>query len=501
MTQRTALCGTTAILIALGGAAQADVTAAEVWENWKSAGESMGQVLTPGSESQDGGTLTINDLQIGMELPEAAVTGGIDQLVFSQNGDGTVSVAMSQAYTMSVDVSAEDVLVDLSISHEGLDIVASGDPGAITYDMFASRMDIAVDSLEVDGEQIELTAEISTTDVGARYVVVQGDMTEVDTAFKAAGLTVLFRMKEPGGGDGHLNADATLSDIEGTSSGSLVFLADPEALSQALKDGLSTASAMSHGGSSYSLEFVDGSDQFSINGSSTGGHLAVSMDAEALAYEVASSGVDLTMSGSEIPLPEIALTMGEFGMAFLMPVAASEEPGAFGFNFTLRDLSVSEMIWSMVDAGGQLPHDPATLIIDLAGQANWLFDIFDPESMAELDGPMPGEIHALDIKELKLTIAGADLSGNGAFTFDNANLMTFNGAPAPTGALDLQLVGGNGLLDKLVAMGLLPEDQAMGARMMMGLFARPGDGEDTLNTKIEVDGATGAVSANGQRLQ
>jgi hypothetical protein len=50
-------------------------------------------------------------------------------------------------------------------------------------------------------------------------------------------------------------------------------------------------------------------------------------------------------------------------------------------------------------------------------------------------------------------------------------------------------------------MGLLPEDQAMGARMMMGMFARPGDGEDTLVSKIEVDGASGSISANGQRLK
>jgi hypothetical protein len=49
-------------------------------------------------------------------------------------------------------------------------------------------------------------------------------------------------------------------------------------------------------------------------------------------------------------------------------------------------------------------------------------------------------------------------------------------------------------------MGLVPEDQAMAARMMLGLFARPGDGPDTLTSKIEVKG-DGAILANGQRLQ
>ena len=72
--------------------------------------------------------------------------------------------------------------------------------------------------------------------------------------------------------------------------------------------------------------------------------------------------------------------------------------------------------------------------------------------------------------------------------------------PKPTGSLDLTLVGGNGLIDKLVAMGLLPEEQAMGARMMMGLFAVPGDGEDSLKSKLEIN-EDGHVLANGQRLK
>ena len=72
--------------------------------------------------------------------------------------------------------------------------------------------------------------------------------------------------------------------------------------------------------------------------------------------------------------------------------------------------------------------------------------------------------------------------------------------PRPKGGVDLTLVGGNGLLDKLVGMGLLPEEQAMGARMMMGLFAVPGEGEDTLNSRIEVNDE-GHVLANGQRIR
>jgi hypothetical protein len=99
-----------------------------------------------------------------------------------------------------------------------------------------------------------------------------------------------------------------------------------------------------------------------------------------------------------------------------------------------------------------------------------------------------------------LKAAGAEVTGKGAFTFDNSDTTTFPGVPLPTGQLDLKLVGANGLLDKLVQMGLLPADQAMGARMMMGLFAKTVEGsDDTLTSTLEFKDK--GFFANGQRLQ
>lgn len=503
MTQRTALCGTTAILIALAGTAHADVTGADVWNNWKAAGESVGQVMTPGSESQDGDTLTITDLQITMDVPEVDVSGAIAKVEFRNNADGTVTMSMSPIYTMSIDATsddAEDAQIDISVSQEGLTMVASGDPNAITYDFLAASMVISVDSLMVEDEKMDMAATVTLSDIDGKYVVTSGNMTDINSDMTAAKMVVAVDVKEPDGGDGKFVMNADIADIAVSSAGSLMFMADPAAISSALASGMNSSSKITYGATTYDMDFADGRDAFAMQGSNATGALNVSLSGDGLGYSVSNTGIDMSMSGSEIPLPEIAIGMGEFGFSFLMPVAKSDEPGDIGMNFTLRDLSVSDMIWSMIDAGGQLPHDPATLILDLSGKANWLFDIFDPEA-AEMDMEIPGELHALDINEMELTVAGASLTGMGTFTFDMDDLQSFDGMPAPTGALDLKLVGGNGLMDTLVAMGLLPEDQAMGARMMMGLFARPGDGEDTLTSKIEIDGATGAISANGQRLQ
>ncbi|CAM5313442.1 hypothetical protein FALB51S_00852 [Frigidibacter albus] len=127
-----------------------------------------------------------------------------------------------------------------------------------------------------------------------------------------------------------------------------------------------------------------------------------------------------------------------------------------------------------------------------------LIDLLDPEQAATAEAP--GELHALDLNELQLTFGGAELTGDGSFTFDNSDMVTFDGMPKPLGSVSLKLLGGNGLLDNLIAMGLVPEDQAMGVRMMAGLFANTGPGPDELNSTIEVR-EDGGLYANGQRLK
>ncbi len=504
MTHWKAVSGSTAVLIATAGLAHADITGAEVWANWQAAAESMGQTLTPGGENQSGDTLSITDLAVSMPMPEGNISGTIALIEFVDQDDGTVGVTMSPRYEMVIEVAPENddpVKVTIEVVQEGMSMVASGGDGQVTYDFQAPSMNIGIADLGVDGETIELAADAVLTDMGGRYMVTEGDTPIVETVFSAANMTIAVELDEPDGGDGKFIMNLDYSDIAAESVGSLVMMADPANLSALLADGMATASSFSHGPATFQVDFQDAPDMFAVNGSAETGSFEVALDSAALSYFFGTTGLDISMSGSEIPLPQVEFSLGELGFGLQMPTSPSDAPDDFGLGITLADLSVSDMIWSLIDAGSQLPHDPATLIIEVAGTGNWLFDIFNPESAMEVDADMPAELHSLDLDNLLLSIAGAELSGTGAFTFDNSDLQTFDGMPAPTGAIDLQLVGGNGLLDTLVAMGLVPEDQAMGARMMMGLFARPGDGEDTLVSKIEIDGATGAISANGQPLQ
>jgi len=181
------------------------------------------------------------------------------------------------------------------------------------------------------------------------------------------------------------------------------------------------------------------------------------------------------------------------------PVSASEDQQDFSFLLKMRDFTMSDMIWSMLDPSAVLPRDPATIVLDLSGKAKVLVNYLDPTVVENMDSP-PGELNALKINELLVSAAGTKLSGTGDFTFDNSDLASFDGMPAPTGIANLELSGANGLMDKLIQMGLISDSDAMGARMMMGMLAVPAEGEDSLKSEIEITG-DGQILANGQRIK
>lgn len=482
----------------------ADVTAAEVWGDWQDYFSSFGYDLTA-TEEMSGDTLTINDLKMSVDLPEdeGTVTVMMSGMAFRNQGDGTVAITIPPVMPLALSIDAtsgEDVDMTLNYSQTGFTMIVAGTPEEMTYSYTAAELGISLADLMVDGTAID-TAKLNLMmkNVIGNSVMKVANLRSIAQNFGADLLTYDVGFTDPEGGDGTFAMNGQLADLKFSGDSAIPNEFDPENFANVLRAGFAVTGEFSYGGGNSEFSFSEGSDSASGSSSSTSGSLVVEMDESQLRYGGTANGTKLAMSGSDIPFP-ISLEMAESAFELMMPISKSDEPQDFGLLIKLGDFAVDEGIWGMIDPTGALPHDPATVVLDLAGKANWLFDIMDPANAEAMGGEAPGQLHALTLKDLQVRIAGADLTGTGDFTFDNTDLETFNGMPKPTGAIDLKLVGGNGLMDKLVAMGMMSEDDAMGARMMMGLFARPGDGEDTLTSKIEIN-EEGHVMANGQRLQ
>lgn len=499
--------GSAAFLFVSAQGAVADITAKDVWNNIQAYMSNTGYQISA-TESMSGDTLTLSDVVMAVTYPDdqGSFSMTMDQIVLTENGDGTVAIKTPDTFPMKIEArEGGDALFDatLAVTQTGQSQQASGDPDNIRYVSGLEQLKIALTGLSIAGENVPrdqanfdvtlsgITSDSTLTGTGEiRFTQdMKADQLAYDLVFEDPTTSTAFDLK------GQLRGiDATGSGTFPESTGSAEFQA-------MLAAGFEVDGKIGYSGGQSTIASSSDGQSFSSATSSDGGSIGVSMDGQSLSYDIAATNSKMTVTSSDLPFPvDVALAESAFGLS--LPISKSEESQDFALSIKLGDFTMSEMLWGMVDPTQALPRDPASIVLDLAGKAKVLVDFMDPDVAEDLEGmeTPPGELDELTINELLVSLAGAKLMGSGAFTFDNSSPSPFGAMPAPNGSVDLELSGANTLLDKLIAMGMVSDQDAMGARMMMGMLAVPGDAPDTLTSKIEINDQ-GHIIANGQRIQ
>lgn len=488
------------LAVSTGSAAFADVTAQQVWDSWKAnLGLYGAEGVTIGSETLDGGVLTVTDITIAIADEEGSVDGTLASISFAEQGDGTVLVTMADEFPITVTGPASDgageMTVELAVRQTDLQLVVSGTPEAMTYDLAAARYGLDIDSLTDGG--VTGSGSFALNDVKGSYTIETGDMQAVSYDVAAASMDIALAIDDTIEAT-TFNLAGSLADIASDAS---VIMPLPENTTPetVLMDGMGGEGGYQFG--TGSLTFDVAQQGMPVNGTVAvdGGTLDFVISADVVGYSTLTSGLEIEATSAMMPFP-VRVSLAESGVDLLMPLSATDEPVDFALGVNLTDLTLNDEIWAMFDPAAMIPRDPATLIVDLTGTGLLFVDLADPAQAATLDTmAAPGEVHSVSLNDLNLSLGGAQITGAGAFTFDNTDTTTIPGVPRPEGKVDLQASGINGLIDTLVQMGLLPQEQVMGARMMLGLFTVP-VGDDQLTATLEVN-AEGHVLANGQRLQ
>ncbi|NDV02105.1 DUF2125 domain-containing protein [Pseudoroseicyclus tamaricis] len=490
----------TALAVA-GSAAMADVTAEDVWTQWQEALGSYGEgTLTAGDESREGDTLTVSDISLEMEEEDMAVSSQIGTVSFTENGDGTVTVTLPESYDVMLGQpgSMEDNHATLTVTNSGLDVQVSGEPEEITYDITADSYTIELTEIVDAGETVpgEATATLQGF-TGSAMMATDGEMRDLDAEMSADMLDLLVDVDVPG--EMVVDISGKFENISLTETMRTPLEMDPEQPEMLMESGAMMDLNVEAGQSALIFAYDDGSESASGAYSAAGSRLAMAVSADRFTLDEGATDMALQLQSEGIPFP-VNVTLGELGLAIDMPLSASEEAEDFSAGFVIDELTVNEELWMMADPSGALPRDPASLIVRFSGSGRLDEDLANPTGgMQEMSQELPGEIYDLSIDELTLRLVGAALSGTGSFTFDNSDLTTFEGMPRPEGSATFRIEGVNTLLGQLADMGLIPPDQIMGARMMLGLFAES-VGEDELESRIEVT-PEGSVLANGQQLR
>lgn len=492
-----------AIVILATPQALAEITAAEVWDEWQAmaAGMGNGATLSAGSESYAGGVLTLAPMVFDMQVPDGQVSATLDEVVMTETGDGTVEITYGGAYlvdVMSTMPDGDDGALSLSITTPGLvmDVSRTGDE--TVYNYAADALGIALLSMAVDGEAVPGTAQVDLQAMAGVYTLIGPDAAGFSHSYTADRVAVEANFEDPDNPANGVVIAAAYAGLEVASSGSVAGLAAMSNFAALAEGGAEIDSMTAHQGGGITIAArSEDEGAVDITMSSTSGRFGYGVDAASARASMESTGLAAALAGDAIPVPDVSAALDAAAFVVDMPVRAADDLSDVELRVTLGGLSLSPMIWAMIDPTSALPQDPATLILALTGQMRLTADLTDPAAVA---GPLPPvDFEVLTLENLRLAVAGAELTGAGGLDFSQAPEGALPGMPGVSGQITLGLAGGNALVGTLVAMGLVPQEQAAMAQMMMGMLARP-VGDDQLESVIEL-GADGSISANGTPLR
>ncbi len=499
MTYRTTLRSAVCLAaLVTGSAAFADVSAQQVWDDWKTEFSLYGGDMTVGSEEMSGDTLIVRDIAITASDDDVSTRVDIPEVRFAEQGDGSVSITMSESYPV-VATAQDGAVITLLVSQSGMELNVSGTPEALDYTLNADSFGVALQDVVDNGTSVTGEAQVVANNLSGTYATRSGDMRNMTYDMQVESMDVLVDL-QPGTGPGeYVTVGGKISGIAMQADITLPRDADMANAENIIASGGAMAGGYTIDSSEVVFDINAEGDQASGSFRGGAGSLTGQISGQTISYIANTQDIALTVASSSAPFP-IDVSLAEYGVTFEIPTGVAETPQAFRMGIDLVDLAVSDGIWSLLDPSNVLPRDPATVQIGLAGLARPLFDMLDPaQEDAMMASDMPFELNEISLTQLNIALAGATVTGEGAFVFDNDDLESFAPMPRPEGEVSVRINGLNALLDNLVTMGLVPAEQMMAPRMMMGMFARS-TGNDQLETKLEVT-ADGQVLANGQRIR
>ncbi|MEF9601171.1 DUF2125 domain-containing protein [Paracoccus sp. PXZ] len=509
-------------LAAMTAPALADVTSEQVWQSWVDYYQSLGYSVTEGKRDKAGDTLTLSDVAISGGVPDSQVSFSIPQVTLSDSGDGKVRTVFADQMTgeaHGTDPDGQSYSLPFTVDLPGNVIITSGAAEDMTHDFDYPTMDFTLTTIKSGDKETPLPIKVGVADSTGTFHIVAGSPAKYDYAMQSGKVTFSGDVDSEEGDK--VKFEGSLSDLETT--GEMAVPGDAkieEDMNAALKAGLAMSGVLKAGALVASFDFA-GTDEAGQPTSGAGKYdgkgfdLSYNLSQDGMVYQAGSDAGSFELTSSDMPFPiNYAIESGSFDMQ--LPVMQSDEAQPFKFAYSLAGLTLGDAIWNLFDAQGQLPRDPASLDIDVTGQMKVTKDIFDPASMAPApeeapaDGttesaegmdaaeaePQPFEPVEVSINQFALNALGAKVNAEGALKAPETGDMT-----TPVGEINASYEGVNGLIDKLGAMGLIPEDQIMGVRMMMAMFAKPvAEGEDKLETKLEFK-EDGSIFANGQQIK
>lgn len=488
-------------LCAVSSPALADLTAAELWAAWEADFGMMGDGVSADVTQTTEGITIANLRVVTPTLEGGEIVQTYSQMQLLNQSDGTVALVLEQPFVLRTlgDVEGEVMNINVSFTQTNASHFFAGEISDYTLTSTADEMTIALaDLVFPEAEELEAaTFEMVVSDLvsNSRVFGMPGERRNMfDTSIGRMAVEMDFAED----GDEAFSMTLAMNGVamtgEADYDGLLEFVAAMDDMAPGKMPDIQMYDVVfdiNHEGSGTALSITDNGVVTTATSQSGPGYFTVEM-VDHLIYRAGAEQIVQRVETSDFPMP-LEGSAEAVGFALTVPIEASDTPSDFGLELNIEGLELNEGIWSMFDPGQAIARDPATLQLDLTGTAQIFQNLMalDPMTMS---GP-PAELRSASLNNLLLSVAGATLTGNGAVDVNPGSF-----PPEPVGQVNLALEGFNALTSSLVAAGLVPAEQVAMGTAMLGMFARPGAGPDTLESTIDFTPG-GGISANGVPLR
>jgi len=504
----------TALATLIAVPATAEISANDVWNGFTTYYNAIG-LKVDATETRSGNRLTIGDLKISADFPFGLgsliiTTTDVDLL---ENTDGTVDILAPESMPLAVAITLpNDTFITTTIDYNqtGYRAQAAGDPDEFTVTTRITSAEMAMKGINLTGSkakdmEFDISFTASVRDVDSETRLSMGDLLEISQNARVGTSSAEARFTR---NDAHKGAvESTMSimifDMQSNRTAAIPpagidLMKLPEQLRQGMFFQVTSEIQQRKSVQRVTINGEPVSEQAStVNGSEV--TLNLSRDGAQLAAKSDMSVIDLTLA--ELSFPFKASSSN--GVAnFKIPLLKSDDDQEFTYMVALDELTISDDLWNLFDTDTVLSREPGRFLVDLSGKVRLFDDLLDFIAIRNVieNGTKIAELTSLTLNGMDISAVGTTLTGTGAFTFDNSDMTTFQGLPAPSGTASLQISGLNALMDNLIKMGALENDAVFGMRMGLGLFTVAGDGDDTLVSDIEVK-PDGQILANGKRIK
>lgn len=473
------LLASAAVLFSSSMPAFSQSLAEQVIEEYFAQATQGGMSINPGIKTVSGKTVEWSDVVFTMPNDQGQMTW--EFIRAEEIGDGKVSVSYPDVLPVAINGTGDVPEIEGSITLLEAEHIISGDANARRHDFSASTLAYQIAAKD---KSFSMIAELSNA--AAKQVLSGKDIRHSAGTMAASHMSVSYNMAQD---DMVMAMQMAYADLKAEFDADIINEDNAEDMLNGKKDFAFSYSL----GAGNTMTDIKQPDFSGILNSETGGtEGGISIIGGIFKLAANSNNTSYNLKLTDMPLPPFQAEIDLAAMTIVMPLKKADDvlPAKVAFNLT--GVKASDTIWGMVDPTATLPRDAANLNIDLTANMKWLVDLV---KMDKAKGN-PAEVQDVTINDITLEVAGARLHGAGAATLDNSKF-----PPEPVGQIDIDLKGGIGLLDKLVALGLVPQEQGQMAKMMSGMFAVPGgDGTDHLTSKVEMK-TGGSVLVNGQQVK